>query len=119
LQLLAERYPGFFEEVRGAGMLFALQLRPVVPQVGLAPELIAQLGTFLGIRSLQHGGIQTCYSFNSNRTVRLTPALNMPEPLFEEMFRRLGRTAQKPQSGQLLRTPPEVLAKLASLALRG
>lgn len=119
LRSLAGRYPDFFGEVRGAGMLFAMQLRPVLPNFGLAPELVAQLGSALGLRALHQHGIHACYTLNSSRTVRLTPALNMPEALFWEMFRRLERAAQQPQSGQLLRTPPSVLTKLVALALRG
>lgn len=119
LQGLADAYPDFFEGVRGSGMLFALQLRPVLPNLGLAPELVAQLGSALGLRALHQHGIHACYTLNSSRTVRLTPALNMPETLFGEMFRRLERAAKHPQSGQLWRTPPSVLTKLAALALRG
>ena len=119
LQALAARYPDFFEAVRGAGMLFALQLRPVLPPVGLSPELVSQLGSALGLRALDRAGIHACYTLNSSRTVRLTPALNMPETVFDDMFGRLERAARQPQAGQLLRTPPATLVKLARLALRG
>ena len=119
LQTLAARYPDFFEVVRGAGMLFALQLRPVLPPVGISAELVSQLGSALGLRALHMAGIHACYTLNSSRTVRLTPALNMPEPVFDEMFRRLEGAAQQPQAGQLLRTHPATLVKLARLALRG
>ena len=119
LQALAARYPDFFEAVRGAGMLFALQLRPVLPPIGLSPELVSQLGSALGLRALDRAGIHACYTLNSSRTVRLTPALNMPEPVFDDLFRRLEGAARQPQAGQLLRTPPATLVKLARLALRG
>jgi len=123
LRGLAEAYPDFFGAVRGAGMLFALQLRPVLPpgleRLGLSAELTAQLGSGLALRTLHLAGIHACYTLNSSRTVRLTPALNMPEAVFEEMFRRLEGAAQQPQAGQLLRTPPATLLKLARLALRG
>ena len=119
LHRLAATYPNFFQEVRGAGMLFALQLRSVLPQVGFGAELSAQLGSALALRTLHQAGIHACFTLNASRTVRLTPALNMPEPIFDELFRRLEHVAKQPQASQLLRTPPATLAKLARLALRG
>ncbi len=122
LEGLAATYPDFFSAVRGAGMLFALELRAVLPplsRLGLDAELTAQLGSALALRTLHASGIHACYTLNASRTVRLTPALNMPEPLFDELFRRLAGAAREPQSAQLLRTPPGVLLKLARLALRG
>jgi acetylornithine/succinyldiaminopimelate/putrescine aminotransferase len=119
LQGLAAAYPNFFGEVRGAGMLFALQLRSVLPRSPLGAELTAQLGSALALRTLHLAGIHACYTLNAARTVRLTPALNMPDELFDELFRRLERAARQPQAGQLLRTPAATLAKLARLALRG
>ena len=122
LETLAGTYPDFFGAVRGSGMLFALQLRAVLPPLallGLDAELISQLGSALALRTLHQSGIHACYTLNASRTVRLTPALNMPEPIFDELFRRLERAAQKPQQTQLFRTPPKVLLKLAHLALRG
>jgi len=119
LQRLAAQYPDFFETVRGAGMLFALQLRPLLPPVGFGTELVSQLGSALGLRALDRAGIHGCYTLNSSRTVRLTPALNLPEPLFEELFRRVEQAAGQPQAGGLLRAPPATLIKLARLALRG
>ena len=119
LKHLAATYPNFFHEVRGAGMLFALQLRPVLPPVGFGAELSAQLGSALALRTLHQAGIHACYTLNASRTVRLTPALNMPEPVFGELFRRLEHAAKQPQSSQLFRTPPATLAKLARLALSG
>ena len=121
LEELARTYPDFFGAVRGAGMLFAVQLRAVLPPLGplLDAELTAQLGSALALRTLHEAGVQACYTLNASRAVRLTPALNMPEPLFDELFRRLEVAAQKPQKTQLLRTSPKVLLKLARLALRG
>ena len=122
LEALASAYPDFFGKVRGAGLLFALELRAVLPPlapVGLSAELTSQLGSALALRTLHLSGIHACYTLNASRTVRLTPALNMPEPLLDELFRRLALAAKKPQGTQLLRTPPEVLIKLARLALRG
>ncbi|CAN5891912.1 aminotransferase class III-fold pyridoxal phosphate-dependent enzyme [soil metagenome] len=115
------RYPGFIEEVRGAGMLFALQLRPVVgPRLlpGQA-ELVKQLGSALAMRALHLHGVHVCFTLNASQTVRLTPALNLPDGLFEEMFDRVERTAQSHRhTWQLLpKTPLPRLLRLARLAL--
>ncbi len=124
LKTLAARYPDFFEDVRGAGMLFALQLRPVVPFAKLWPEALggetlSQLGSALGLRTLHRHGLHACYTLNSSRTLRLTPALNMPDALFEKMFARLERAAASPGSRSLLSAPPGGLAQLAQLAVQG
>ena len=124
LNVLTARYPDFFEDVRGAGMLFALQLRPVVPFAELWPdalggETLSQLGSALGLRTLHRHGLHACYTLNSSRTLRLTPALNMPDTLFEEMLARLERAAASPNSRSLRSAPPSVLLNLAKLALEG
>ncbi len=122
LEALANTYPDFFGAVRGAGMLFAVQLRAVLPpltRLGLGAELTAQLGSALALRTLHYSGVHACYTLNASRTVRLTPALNLPDAVFDELFRRLEVAAQRPQKTQLVRTPPKVLLELARLALRG
>ena len=56
-------------------------LPPLAP-VGLSAELTSQLGSALALRTLHLSGIHACYTLNASRTVRLTPALNMPETAF-------------------------------------
>lgn len=122
LQALRARYPGLLREVRGAGMLFALQLQPLVsPRVRVPQEILSQLGSALALRALHRGGVHACYTLNSSRTVRLTPALTMPEEVFDAMFERLERVAARaPQAWRLpLQTPPQTLSGLARLALKG
>ncbi len=119
---LKKNYPHFVKEVRGEGMLFALQLQPVLnPRLlpGQA-ELVRQLGTALALRTLHMSGVHACYTLNSNRIVRLTPALNMPEDIFAEMFNRVEQAASKhPRAWQMLpKTPINSLLSLAKLALR-
>ena len=121
LEEIQARYPGFVEEVRGAGMLFALQLRPVVAS-RFAPgqtELVRQLGSALAMRALHLHGVHVCFTLNASQTVRLTPALNLPDALFEEMFDRVERAAKSHRhTWHLLpKTPLPRLLRLARLAL--
>ncbi len=121
LREIQARHPGFVEEVRASGMLFALQLRPVVAS-RFTPgqtELVKQLGSALAMRALHLRGVHVCFTLNASQTVRLTPALNLPDDLFEEMFNRVERTAQShPHTWQLLsQTPLPRLLRLARLAL--
>jgi len=122
LQALQARYPEFLKTARSAGMLFALQLQPVInPKLipGQA-ELVSQLGSTLAIRSLHLAGIHACYTQNAFRIVRLTPALTIPDALFETMFDRVEEAARSyPKAWQMLRkTPLKTLLDLAKLALR-
>ncbi len=121
LERIRAAHPDFLSEVRGAGLLFALQLQPLVPPglLGAKAELAQQLGSGLALRALHEAGVHACYTLNSSRTVRLTPALNMPEPLLEEMLTRVeGAAAAHRKAWKLLtNTPPSVLIKLTKLAL--
>ena len=122
LESLQTRYPRFFKEVRGAGMLFALQCQPLI-HPKLLPngfvETARVLGGGLVTRALHEGGIHACYTQNAFQIVRLTPALTMPEPLFDEMFDRLERVAKgHTQAWRMLtRTHPRVLVELSRLSL--
>ena len=124
LRALQSVYPDLIKEVRGAGMLFALQLQPVVPfntisSKALAGELPAQLGSALALRLLHQAGVHGCYTLNSSATLRLTPPLNIPEETFADLLERVAHFARcTPKAWQLpLKTPPSVLAGLARLAL--
>jgi len=121
LRALQKRYPELFAEVRGAGMLFAVLLQPLLPPrvTGRQRELVSQLSGGLALGAFHRAGVQACYTLNSSRAVRLTPALNMPEDLFGEMFRRVERFAERtPKAWQLLaKAPPATLARLARLVL--
>ena len=114
-------HPGYIREVRGAGMLFALQLRHVIKPalVGGNKELAAQFGTGLAMRTLHQNGVHVCFTLNSAQTVRLTPALNMPDEIFDELFERVARVAEaNKQAWQMLpKTPPKVILELAKMAL--
>lgn len=123
LQEIQQRYPQLLAEVRGFGMLLALQYQLVL-NPKLAPKqaaLIGELSGFLGLRSLHLAGVQANASFNAMRTVRLTPALNMPEELFDDMLNRVEEAAaSQPRAWRMLTgTPLGALSKLGNLALRG
>lgn len=123
LREIQTRYPGYLREVRGAGMIFALQLRHVVrPQ--LLPgqgELVTIFGGALALRAFHQGGIHACFTLNASGVVRLTPALNMPASLFDEMFDRVERiAASNPQSWRMMtKLPPSAIARLVRLMAEG
>jgi acetylornithine/succinyldiaminopimelate/putrescine aminotransferase len=122
LQTLQQRYPDVLTDVRTAGMLFALQLAPIVPPklLGQHAELAAQLGSALALQSFHKAGIHACYTLNSSSTLRFTPALNMPEQLFDELFKRADQAlASHPKSWQMIpKAPLKTLLSLARLALK-
>lgn len=121
LRELAAKYPDLFAEVRGAGMLFALQVRPVAPSKLLPVDagLVDQVGAALALRAMHLHGVYGCYSINSQRVVRMTPPLNLPETLRDTMFDRIEEMARShPQSWRLLKNlSPARWMKLAKLAL--
>ncbi|MEM6428032.1 MAG: aminotransferase class III-fold pyridoxal phosphate-dependent enzyme, partial [Deinococcota bacterium] len=122
LQTLQQRYPEVLADVRAIGMLFALQLVPIVPAklLGHHAELAAQLGSGLALQSFHKAGIHACYTLNSSSTLRFTPALNIPEQLFEELFTRTDKAlAGHPKSWQMIpQAPLKTLLNLAQLALK-
>jgi acetylornithine/succinyldiaminopimelate/putrescine aminotransferase len=123
LQQIQRAYPACIEEVRGAGMLLALQFAPAIPPraipVELARELSAELIGLLGLRVLHLSGVQANLSLSSKRTIRLTPALTMPGELFGAMLDRVGKAAEAyPSSAQILaKTPKRLLGALLKFAL--
>lgn len=120
LQHIATDFPELIEEVRGAGMLFAMTLKPLIGFriPGISPEDVQTLASALAIRALHDGGVHACYSSNANRVVRLTPALNIPEGLFDELFDRVNAVAeQNPRTLRLLqRFELPRLLRLAKIA---
>jgi putrescine aminotransferase len=123
LREIQSRYPGYLSEVRGAGMMFGLQLRHVVrPQ--LLPgqqELVTIFGGALALRAFHQGGIHACFTLNASGVVRLTPALNMPADRFDTMLDRVEAIASaNPQSWRMIpKLPPASLAKLMRLLAEG
>jgi acetylornithine/succinyldiaminopimelate/putrescine aminotransferase len=96
LQEIQASHPGYIKEVRGIGMLFAIHLRHVIrPKLlPLPAEQINQFGTALAMRAMHLHGLHVCFTTNSSRVIRFTPALNMPIETFKRMFDRLETVAQ-------------------------
>lgn len=120
LRRLADQYPNLIQEVRGAGMLFAITLKPLIgfKVPGVSAEDVQTFAASLGIRALHEGGVYGCFSTNANRVVRLTPPLNMPDKLFAQLFDRVEQVAKAhPRSLALLqRFPVPRLLRLARVA---
>lgn len=115
LLTLQADYPKFFKAVRGSGMLFALQTRTVIPKTLAKTQVLRSLGSAMAMRELYKAGVYACYSLNNLNTIRLTPALNMPDDLFEEMFKRIEQVAIKyPKALAML---PNTLGELPLTAL--
>lgn len=121
LQEIQARYPGYVKEVRAAGMLFALQLRHVVKPKLLpgGAELVRQFGSALAMRAMHLHGVHVCFTLNASQVIRLTPALNLPDALFAEMFDRVERAARSHRNAwqMIPQTPLPRLLRLARLAL--
>lgn len=123
LLALKDRYPGLIADVRGAGMLFALQLRHVLKpgMLGGRPELARLLASGLGLRSFHLGGVHACVSLAATGVVRLTPALDMPPALQDELWSRVEAIGRKhPQAWRMgASAGPAKLMRLAGIAARG
>ncbi len=110
LLALQKNYPKFFKAVRGAGMLFALQIQDVLPKPVAKTQLLRSLGGGLAMRALYKAGVYACFSLNDLNTIRLTPALNIPKDLFEEMFKCIEQAAtEHPKALSML---PNALSEL-------
>lgn len=87
LKALQRQHPGLLEDVRGAGMLFAMNFRPVAKLPFSAQgALISEVTGMLALVAFYRQGVLLNFSLNAARTMRLTPAMNMPEELFDRMF---------------------------------
>ncbi len=120
LQTLQRRFPKLFEAVRGQGMLFAMQFQPMVglPLPGVLKELVFEATAILALREIHAAKVMANLSLSSKRVVRLSPALDMPQDTFREMFDRIERFAQvNPSSRHILtNTPASMTAQLAAFA---
>ncbi|MDZ7800039.1 MAG: aminotransferase class III-fold pyridoxal phosphate-dependent enzyme [Trueperaceae bacterium] len=123
LRAIAEDHPGLIRTVRGAGMLFAIELRNVLRPglLGGRTDLGRLFASGLGLRTLHMGGIHACFSVTASGVVRLTPALDMPPHLQTELWDRLARVAERhPQAWRMaVSAGPGRLGRLAALAARG
>ena len=122
LEEIHKRYPAFIRNVRGAGMLFGVELHSVIPTYALpiGDDTVRTLSTGLAVRELHLGGVHACFSLNASSVLRLTPPLNIPVNLFSEMFTRIEHVAQQNRSSwrMLRRMPTKSLLRLARLAIK-
>jgi acetylornithine/succinyldiaminopimelate/putrescine aminotransferase len=123
LREAAERRPRLLRHVRGEGMLFALELRNVLRPalLGGRTELARLFASGLGVRGLHRSGVHANISLAANGIVRLTPALDMPSNVQDELWARVDRFADAHPSAWRLAASagPGRLARLASIARRG
>ena len=95
LKVLQARYPDLLEDVRGAGLLFGMNFRPVAAlPFKFQANLISEATGILALVAFYRGGALVNFSLNAARTMRLTPAMNIPEETFGELFTRVERTAE-------------------------
>lgn len=101
LREIQAAHPRLVEAVRGAGMLFALQLRPLVaPQLlGSRADEVGELTSVLALGVLYQAGVHANMALNARRVVRLSPALTIPEERFEELWRRVEHAADANHPG--------------------
>ncbi len=120
LEEIAQKYPGLISEVRGFGLWYAIEFQPVIPsRVSFGHEdLVGEFTSMLGLMTLHAAGVHANLSMNCHRTIRLTPALNIPDKLFDEMFDRVEAAAKRlhKASVMLIKTPPKSLLDLTRLA---
>lgn len=123
LKGIQQRYPEFITDVRGKGMLMAMVFRDI-SRLGIIQsnkdlaELVAEASGLLALRQFYQNGLILNLSLNSTRTLRLTPALTMPEDVFNEMLNRVENTAKRnPRASRLIvNTPPKTLIDLIKFA---
>ncbi len=122
LKSMQQKHPQLLEAVRGQGLLLALQFQSVLPPriVPGLEELVGELSGLLGLRSLYVGGVTANASLSSKRVVRLTPALTMPDEVFERMLTRIEAVVERhPKASVMLRrTPIDGLYRLGRLGFK-
>jgi acetylornithine/succinyldiaminopimelate/putrescine aminotransferase len=96
LRRLHEAHPGLIQGVRGKGLLFAIQFKPIMPTrfLPIDPEILPTLGAALGLSALHRHGVHACYANNAQGVVRLTPPLTIPRELLVELFDRVEAMAE-------------------------
>ncbi len=106
--------------VRGAGLLFALDIKPILPSrlIPIDPSLLPLVAAALGIAALHRAGVHACYSDNANGVVRLTPPLTIPRPTLTTLFDRVEAMADRHKRplGLLRLLSAGELARLVRLA---
>ncbi len=122
LRQLQHLYPELIQDVRGQGLLLAMQFHPVVGAKlpGALDGAMHEATVLLAVRGLHQSGVMANMSLSNKRTVRFTPALDIPQHTYEELLERVEHFCEAyPRAGKLLSaTPPMTLLKLGRLALK-
>jgi putrescine aminotransferase len=97
LRAIQADHPHLIGAVRGAGLLFALDIKAVLPSrlIPIDPSLLPFLAAALGIAALHRAGVHACYSNNGHGVVRLTPPLTIPRPTLVTLFDRVEAMADR------------------------
>jgi len=97
LRAIQASHPQLIGDVRAAGLLFAVTIKPVLPSrlLPIDPTLLPFLSAALGIAALHRHGVHACYSFNGQGVLRLTPPLTIPRTTLATMFDRVEAMAQR------------------------
>ncbi len=122
LKAMAAAYPDLISETRSFGLLFAASFQPVTPTRNIiyGPKQInSEFTGLLALMMWHKAGVLANFSLNSHRSIRLTPALTMPDAMFDEMFDRLDNAARENRTAwrMFMRTPRKTVFKLANFAL--
>lgn len=102
LQKIAKEYPELIKTVRGFGMLFAIEFRSTIKTGN--EEIDSFIGDFtslLAIAALNEFGVLANLAANK-KTFRLSPALNMPDEIFNKIFDNIESMAKKYQNSKNL-----------------
>ena len=123
LQAIQKRTPELLEDVRGAGTLFGMNFRPLAAlPFKFQADLISEATGIMALLAFYRSGVLLNFSLNAARTMRLTPAMNMPDELFDTMFDRVERAAAAyPSSFKLVQRygTPELMKLLKAAFLEG
>ncbi|MCP4933435.1 MAG: aspartate aminotransferase family protein [bacterium] len=122
LDNIAQLAPGLITDTRAFGMLFAAQFAPVTPTKNIVyspKKLNSEFTGLLALMMWHKAGVLANFSLNAHRSIRLTPALTMPDELFTDMFDRLEAAAVEHKTSwrMFMNTPSKTVIKLANFAL--
>ena len=122
LDEIAQLGPGLISDTRAFGMLFAAQFAPVTPTKNIVygpKKLNSEFTGLLALMMWHKAGVLANFSLNAHRSIRLTPALTMPDEMFSDMFDRLEAAAVEHKTSwrMFMKTPSKTVVKLANFAL--
>ncbi len=121
LKVMQARHPELISAVRGAGTLFGLDFQALLAlPFQFQKNLISEATGALALRAFYRSGVLLNFSLNAARTMRLTPAMNMPDDVFGTLLTRVETTADAyPSSFKLVQRygTPELLGLLKAAFL--